>query len=177
MKRIIALVLCIGMFAALATGCMGTGQPSITQYPTNASTELKDYKDTFDDLCKYLSAKGYINCLEENKDKAYNEMEYKLVGASNGKKFVCTLSGANNVTIELYDFSKPASPDEVYNKVKKDGKFSVLGLDEVNAYISDNGKYMMVYTDAGINWKEPDKKSDNYKRFEEILKAFKEFHK
>lgn len=177
MKRIIALILCIGMFAAAATGCMGAGGPQIEQYPTNASKEMKDYKDTFDDLCKYLSAKGYINALEANENKSFNKMQYSLVGASNGKKFICTMQGANNVTVELYDFSKPASPDEVYNKVKKDGKFSVLGLEEVNAYISDNGKYMMVYTDSSINWKEPDKKADNYKRFEEIYKEFKEFHK
>lgn len=177
MKRIIALILCMGMLAAVSSGCMGAGTPQITQYPTDASKEMKDYKDTFDDLCKYLSAKGYINALEENKDKSYNEMKYELVGASNGKKFLCTMNGANNVTIELYDFSKPASPDEVYNKVKKDGKFSILEIDEVNAYLSDNGKYMMVYTDSGINWADPDKNSDNYKRFDEILKAFKEFHK
>ncbi len=156
---------------------MGAGAPQITQYPTDASKEMKDYKDTFDDLCKYLSANGYINALEENKDKSFNDMKYELVGASNGKKFICTMQGANNVTVELYDFSKPASPDEVYNNVKNNGKFSILGLDEVNAYLSDNGKYMMVYTDASVNWKEPDKNADNYKRFEEILKAFKEFHK
>ena len=177
MKKIIALVLCAVMFMAFAAGCAGAGTPSLTPYPTDASTKEKDYKDTFDDLCKYLSAKGYINALEENKNKSYNEMEYKLVGAYAGKKFMSTMQGANGVTIELYDYSKPASPDEVYNKVKKDGKFSVLGLDEVNAYLSDNGKYMMVYTDSSIDWKNPDKKADNYKRFEEVYKAFKEFHK
>lgn len=176
MKRIIALLLTIGLFAAVAAGCAGA-TPAATPYPTDAGTEMKDYKDTYEDLCKYLSAKGYINALEENKNKSFTEAKSDLIGAAKGCKFLCTMNGANNITIELYDFSKPASPDEVYNKVKKDGAFSILGLDEVKAYLSDNGKYMMIYTDASIDWKNPDKKADNYTRFEKIYKDFKEFHK
>lgn len=176
MKRIIAIILSISLFAAVAAGCAGA-TPAATPYPTDASTEMKDYKDTFGDLCKYLSAKGYINALEENKNKSFRDAKSELIGASAGEKFVCTMSGATNVTIELYDFSKPASPDEVYNSVKKDGKFSVLEMDEVNAYLSDNGKYMMVYIDPSVNLNAPDKNSDGYKRFEKVYKDFKEFHK
>jgi hypothetical protein len=174
MKKIIALVLCIGMLAAAAAGC---GTPSATPYPSDAETEVKAYKDNFEDLCKYLSANGWINFQDENKDKSFNEMNYKLIGASNGYRFNCTKQNVNGVMIELYDFSKPASPDEVYNKVKKDGKFSVYDLEEVNAYLSDNGKYMAVYADTSINWKNPDKNADNYKHFEEFMKLFKGFHK
>ena len=177
MKRIIALLISAVIIAATASGCMGMGAPSVEQYPTDASTETKDYNNTYEDLCKYLSAKGYINALESNKGKSYAEMNYKLIGAAAGNKFNCVMSGANNVTIELYDFTKPASPDEVYNSVKKDGTFSVYGLEESRAYLSDNGNYMMIYNDSSIDWKNPDEKSNEYKRFEEIYKEFKGFKK
>ena len=174
MKKIIALVLCIGMF--VAAGCAGAGAP-VKPYPTDAKTEVKAYKDDFEELCKYLSANGWINYQKENKDKSYSEMNYKAIGASNGFRFNCTKQNANAVVIELYDFSKPASPDEVYNSVKKNGKFSIFELDEVNAYLSDNGKYMAIYTDTSIDWSKPDKNSESYKRFEEFMKLFKGFHK
>ena len=161
-----------------AAGCGGmTSAPVVATSDEAQSKNASDYENTYAGLCNYLLAHGYINPLEDNKNITFTEMDYSLVGASQGNKFTCQMEGMSNVTIEIYDFTKSASPDEVYNSVKKDGKFSILGLDEVNAYLSDNGKYMMIYTDSNINWNNPDKNSKNYKTFEEFLKLFKEFHK
>lgn len=53
--------------------------------------------------------------------------------------------------------------------VKKDGKFELLGM-TTEATLSDNGKYLMVYTDNSGEELNKTRKSD-------VLKAFKEYKK
>lgn len=81
-------------------------------------------------------------------------------------------------TIEIYEYNtdkKNATADEVIKSVKKDGVFKIYDLPEVKAILSDNGKYLMVYTDKSIN--EENTESDEYKLRDEIVTKFKEFHK
>ena len=52
---------------------------------------------------------------------------------------------------------------------KKDGKFELLGM-TTEATLSDNGKYLMVYTDNSGEELNKTRKSD-------VLKAFKEYKK
>ena len=98
MKRIIALLLCVGMFAAVAAGCGGGQQLTATgDEATNKSAAA--YKDTYADLLTYLSAWGYINPLEANKGKSYTEMKAELIGAKQGRRF--TAQHTTDTTIKI----------------------------------------------------------------------------
>lgn len=176
MKRIIALLLCVGMFAAVAAGCGGGQQLTATgDEATNKSAGA--YKDTYADLLTYLSAWGYINPLEANKGKSYTEMKAELIGAKQGRRF--TAQHTKDTTIEIYEYDPNnlnATADEVIGSVKANGTFQNLFNDEVeNVYLSKSGKYMMVYTDKTIN-KDTAEDSDNYKAREEVIKKFLAFH-
>ncbi len=103
-------------------------------------------------------------------------MDYELVGADKGRKY--TEQTKKKATIEIYEFnlkSTNATADEVLKSVKDGGKFTIYDLPEVNnVYLSNNGKYMMIYTDKSIN--EDNTESDEYKLRDEILTKFREFH-
>lgn len=181
MKKIIAAILCAVMMAAVS-GCsfkdpippQQSGSESASQEATaetKAEEEKKDdstkYDDTLDGLCKYMQKPANY----EYKDKdSFLEMDADLIGAKEGRKFI-----NGNVTVELYEFDK--QDGEVYKSVKENGKFQILELPEVKATLSDNGKYMMVYTDKSLDKNNPDKNSDQYKTMQSAIEAFKSFHK
>ena len=101
-------------------------------------------------------------------------MDYALVGAAHGRRY--TEQTKKKATIEIYDYTdvKSATADEILAGVKDKGTFTVLGLPEVKAILSNNGKYMMVYNDKSID--ENNKEQEEYKLREEIVEKFKTFH-
>ena len=181
MKRVLAALLCAGLLIVFASGCMGGGQqtnPEAVATGDEASSfDAKDYKNDFEGLCNYFAAYGYINPKDESKS---TEMDASLIGAKIGKKFTAVKmddKDVKDITIELYEFdtqSQNATADEVVKSVKADGTFSILELPDVKAYLSDNGKFLMIYNDKGLDESKTD--SDNYKWREEVLEKFKSFH-
>lgn len=180
MKRLLALLLCAGMIMVFATGCFGMGtNPDDKETGDEASSlNANDYKNNFEGLCNYFAAYGYIN---PQKPSSYTEMDASLIGAETGKKFVAQKiadKDVKNITIELYEFNTdklPATADEVIKSVKSGGTFSILELPEVKAYLSDNGKFLMIYSDKGLDETKTD--SENYQNREEVLEKFRAFHK
>ena len=86
----------------------------------------------------------------------------------------------SNIILELYYYDKKktnSTADEIVKSVKDNGTFSIYGLPDVTAYLSDNGNYLMIYTDTAIDKTNPDKNSDNYKHREQVIKDFKAFKK
>ena len=181
MKRVLAALLCAGMLIVFASGCMGGGKQTnpedVATGDEASSLDPKDYKNNFEGLCNYFAAYGYINPKYDDKN---TEMDASLIGAKVGKKFTAIRiddKDVNNITIELYEYDTQnhnATADEVIGSVKENGTFSILELPRVNAYLSDNGKYLMIYTDKGLDESKTD--SDNYKWREEVLEKFKTFH-
>ena len=181
MKRVLAALLCAGLLIVFASGCMGGGQqtnPEAVATGDEASSfDAKDYKNDFEGLCNYFAAYGYINPKDESKS---TEMDASLIGAKIGKKFTAVKmddKDVKDITIELYEYdtqSQNATADEVVKSVKADGTFSILELPDVKAYLSDNGKFLMIYNDKGLDESKTD--SDNYKWREEVLEKFKSFH-
>ena len=186
MKKILAIILCAGMFAAVAAGCGGSKQSEVATNDEayKATYTLKknvnDYKDDLNGLCEYFGALGYINPIEKNKGLTYSDMKGELIGAKvdTGKRFLA--KHTKDTVIELYEYDLKnlnATADEVRASVQKDGTFvNLIGETVKNVYISDNGKYLMIYTDSTISGdtKETDA---NYKAREEVVKKFKAFHK
>ena len=186
MKRILAFILCAGRFAAVAAGCGGTQKSAVaTEDEAYKSTytlkkNVNDYDDTLKGLCQYFGALGYINPIDKNQDITYSDMKGELIGAvkNTGKRFQA--KHTKDTVIELYEYDLKhlnSTADEVMASVKKDGTFvNLIGETVKNVYLSDNGKYLMIYTDntIGSDTKETDA---NYKAREEVVKKFKAFHK
>ena len=175
MKKIIAALAAAIMISVVTTGCFGMGQKAAVATGDEAqSQEASDYENDFEGLCNYLASFGYINPLKDNVDSTYVVMDYALVGAAHGRRY--TEQTKKKATIEIYDYTdvKSATADEILAGVKDKGTFTVLGLPEVKAILSNNGKFMMVYNDKSID--ENNKEQEEYKLREEIVEKFKTFH-
>lgn len=183
MKRIIAAVCASFIIAASLASCydpasdpnmkLQNGTTASTQATTQAATEApkaSDFKDSLTGLRDYLKEMGFIEVQDD--DKNVTKMNAKLIGAKKGFKYAM-----GDVTIELYEYDLKGdnkTRDEFIKSVKDNGSFTLYEK-EVKAYLSDNGKYLMIYTNAKID--ESNKSSDEYKSREAAVKAFKGFYK
>ena len=127
------------------------------------SVDESKYEDTLDGLAEYMKAKEYISG-----DPV--EMAADFIGAEKGVKYTGSYEGNNNITMELYEYD-PANLNEtaqkVIDSVKKDGKFEIMQTD-VNAVLSDSGKYLMIYTDTAsgeVHEKHTDTVKADFKAF------------
>ncbi len=175
MKKIIALLLCIGIFAVAASGCGGSSSKDPVATSDEAgSLEASDYDNDFEGLCNYLSAYGYINPLKENEGVTYTITRAEIIGASKGRRFETKKikdTPIKDATIELYEYDLEAlssTPDEAAEKtissVKQDGTFeNLLGETVKDVYLSKNGRFLMIY-----NGKDDGK--------DELVERFQNFH-
>ena len=156
MKKIIAAVIACLFIASAFAGC-GIGDPlnnnsskssssssSSKEKSTSSKTEskktenTKTYKDSFDGLVSYMKDKGYItsDSVKQSSDEKLPTIKgvdkdygYEYIGAEKGVKYP-----NQNITIELYSFKNPEKNDYVQS-VKKDGKFTLFGID-IEAYLT-----------------------------------------
>lgn len=190
MKRFIAAILCVGLIAAVSAGCAYKDALSKDNTATTRATEATgssatadepkpaDFKDNLEGLISYFTELEYLAMKDGKLDESsVTVMDASLIGAKEGKKFI-TAYGGKAITIELYEYDLKNLNDTaktVVESVKNSGEFTILDLPSVKAYLSNNGRYIMVYTDASIDDANPDKESDNYKHREEVIKNFKSF--
>lgn len=185
MKKIISALLMASVIAISAAGCgyndaleqASKANQQTTSASQSASEQTskeaeKVYKDSFDGLCSYMQDKGYYT------DKAVKtEMDASFIGAKQGVKY----SISNNLAIELYEYDTAKLNDtakEIVKEVKDSNSFTIIEGYPVNAaYLSDNGKYLMIYNDTKIDKNKPDKNSNEYKVRENAVKDFLAFQK
>lgn len=158
-KKIIALVLAAFIIASFA-GCATAPQ---SQSETVKITEIKE-----------AGTKALFTSL--NKDKlvpdSATDMQNEVIGAISGYRFTIELEGGNAL-VEFYEFDKDNLNDSakrVINEVKKNGYFNMLDISNVNAQLSDNEKYLMIYNDAKSEGDNPD--SAHKERRDKITKIF-----
>lgn len=189
MKRFIAAILCVGLIAAVSAGCgykdalskenKATQATEATNSATKDEPKPADFKDNLEGLISYFTELEYLAMKDGKLDESsVTVMDASLIGAKEGKKFI-TAYGGKAITIELYEYDLKNLNDTaktVIESVKNSGEFTILDLPSVKAYLSNNGRYIMVYTDASIDDANPDKESDNYKHREEVIKNFKSFN-
>lgn len=198
MKKLLTAILSLCFAAIFLAGC-GFSDALDSQKSTTDATEASsqaeeiqssvkdtDFDDSFDGLCDYFTAKGY-NVEKAGKpveDTNVTIMDASLIGAEKGKKFATTYNG-KQIYVELYYYDTENLSDtakEIINSVKTDGTFRILPdnngekLPAVPAYLSDNGKYLMIYSDASIDVEKPDTNSVNYTHREQVIEDFKAFH-
>lgn len=189
MKRFIAAILCVGLIAAVSVGCGYKDALSKENKPTQATeatgilatadeVDSKNFSDDLEGLSNYFAKKGYITEKDGKIDEStVTIMDASLIGAKEGKKFI-TAYGGKAITIELYEYDVKNLNDTaktVVESVKNSGEFTILDLPSVKAYLSDNEKYLLIYTDSSIDDEKPDENSDNYKHREEVIENFKSF--
>ena len=191
MKRFIAAILCVGLIAAVSTGCAYKDALSKDNTATTQATDATgssatadepkpaDFKDNLEGLISYFTELEYLAMKDGKLDESsVTVMDASLIGAKEGKKFV-TAYGGKAITIELYEYDLKNLNDTaktVIESVKNSGEFTILDLPSVKAYLSDDEKYLLIYTDSSIDDANPDKESDNYKHREEVIKNFKSFN-
>lgn len=187
MKRLFAALLCAGLLAVAMTGCsyqdalaQNNESSQVEETKTDNEEESEDtvnpadYDNNLDGLCEYFAAMGYIPTdkkgnIDESKEVV---MDASLIGAKDGKKYQ-----TKTMALELYEYDVENLNDtakEVIASVEKDGSFTILDMNPVKAYLSDNGKYLMVYTDPSISG---DKENDRSILRDEVVENFKAFHK
>lgn len=183
MKRILLSAVAVIMIAVSFASCYDPYAgvkdkskiaSSSTQSTTASETKAKakkvnadKYKDNFEGLRDYMKACGYIKTNDENN---ITKMQSKLIGAEKGYKYT-----DGDTRVELYSFNTEkanSTRDKVIESVKKDGTFTLYS-ETIPAYLSDNGKYLMVYSNTAAN----DKNSDAYKTMQKAIKDFKAFKK
>lgn len=183
MKKIlitaIAAILITASFASCYdpdAGVRGKGGESATIAETTAGSTKetkpkkkvvsdKKYEDNFEGLRDFMKDSGYIKTDDKNN---ITKMQANLIGAEKGYKYA-----DGDTRVELYSFNLKAendTRDKVIESVKKDGSFTLYS-ETIPAYLSDNGKYLMVYTNPAAD----DKNSDAYKTKQNAIKAFKGF--
>ena len=155
MKKLLILFLAAVM-AVSSTGCFG-GNSTKTEKTIDIvepdKVSLDDYENTFDGLVNYFKKIGYILCKENGSSTATEtDLNAEVINAKQGKRFQFPYnsSTSSNVTVELYELytGENATPSDAVEQIKKNGKFDVLGIDEFEAYLSNNEKYIMIYTDT-----------------------------
>ncbi len=168
MKKLLPVILCAAI-AFSVSGCMGGGsQPeklSTDNVPEASSVKQEDYKNNLEGLEKYLKKRAFLP------DSEPTEMTYSTIGAVGGHKYTFMLNNST-VTAEFYEYDLENINNDAkktIDSVKKDGEFELLGM-KTKATLSDNGKYLMVYTDNS-------NEDLNKTRTKDVLNAFKSFKK
>lgn len=174
MKKILAMLM-VAVLSISLCGCMSTKSttpqiPTVTEPASADEVAYTSYANTLRGLCEYMADKGYVYDLpeatgDELKDPV--KMDASFIGADEGYKFTY-MFGDKTITVELYSFSK--TDGEYYQQAKAEGKVTIatdIKNGTVNAVVSDSGKYMMMYSDAG----------NRADREAKIVEDFKTFYK
>lgn len=163
MKKIIALLLVV-LFAASLTACSidTTHAPGATEATAQSEeinkVNIDDYDKDFKGMQKYLVDMELIS----DKKDATTVTNAEVIGAKSGIRY--ELDSSNFVEFyELYTDSTPDEAQAVYDSIKEDGTYTVLGIRKVNGVYSNSGKFLVIY---------PTGSSYNY---DEIIDEFKKF--
>ena len=177
MRKKLLLMITAIITAMLLSSCAGGGQqlPELVLPDEGAESsgslaepELDDIKDSdyADDI---EGLKTYMKDIHAVTGDPV-EMSWEVIGADGGYKYSFTYR-TSNVQTELYSFDLDNLTDEAeasLKSIREDGKFTVLET-EVNAYISDSGKYVMIYTDASND-------AENTEQKDRVVESFQAFH-
>ena len=155
LKRSTALALALLMTVTVLAGCMRTQTAATVpalELPENVAEKTPSsdasYEDNLDGLCSYLEVNSAL--ARGDNDAAFTEMSYKEIGAVGGYRYRFTC-GSSTVQAEFYEFDLENLDEKAQtciSSVQMLGYFTILGND-VQAQLSNSGKYMMIYHDTG----------------------------
>lgn len=162
MKKILAI--CLSAIAVLSLA--GCGSQAATTPSENAIivSKLDVSENSVEEMCLTMKEKGYI-------PNDGVKMNSEIIGAKSGYRFVPDINGAK-ATVEVYEFDTANINEDgkkTIDSVKETGKFTIID-NEVSAQMSDNGKYMMIYTDEKTEGDKPTE--SNVQRKKDITQVF-----
>lgn len=161
MRRIIAVIM-LALTITMFSGCTAAQQATVPQENMVTISKLKDSKNLEGMAVKLQKDE----CISDSAVKT----DAEVIGAKVGYRFTDAKNA--DVSIEIYEFDKQnlsEKANETVNSIEKDGKFNVLGR-EINAKMSTNGKYAIVYTDAKLDSGEENE--ERQERKDAVLKTF-----
>lgn len=176
MKKKLAIIFSV-MLAFSLTAC-GVGnissdssassqQTDSSQAASAASSQLSDKSvdDSLDGLVTFLKANAGVS-------GDPTTMRADFIGAKEGEKYTYGYNGGkNNVTLEVYEYDLTNLNDtakQVISQVKSSGQYESMGT-QVNAVLSDSGKYLMILNDTSKD----DANKAYVESVNELLKGFK----
>lgn len=145
-----------------STASTASGEETSSAVETEP-VKMEDCENNLDGLCTYLEGNNAVT-------GERHEMSYQEIGATGGYRYRFTFN-KQTVQVEVYAFDLDNLNEKgqaCVSSVKEKGFFTMLD-NEVPAVLSDNGRYMMIYTDAG-----DDEVSTTQK--ETVLQLFKGFY-
>lgn len=165
MKKILLVVLAFVMILNLASCNLNIDTTKYPEAPETAEgINQESYNDNLEGLMGYFKDKGYVSGEPA-------KMSAELIGAKEGYRYQFTYNKAK-IRVELYEYDLDNlnnMANDVLEGVKKSGKITVQNT-SVDAVVSDNEKYLMIYTKDKDN-------DENIKREEEVINEFKAFKK
>lgn len=148
-----------GQTSGSASSGTSSGTSSGSSSETQPLVEEKDVEDTLEGLGKYMASQFTLG--------EPVEMRGDMIGAQEkGYKY-----SSGSLRVELYAYDLEAMTEEgtaVVESVKKNGSFTIFGQTVENAYLSDSGKYLMIYVESGTSEEATQKK-------EKAIEAFQSF--
>lgn len=159
MKKIVCAILVSALVLSTLTAC-GTGDVGDSEYmasqqaaENNAAQQQTDEymanapakEPGLESMKSYFVYNGYVVSGTEQ------EVAEDMIGAINGIRYSATF-GSSVFTVELYEYDTSNLSDtakKIIDEINTTGSFIMLGQN-IPAEISDNGKYLMVYTDASV---------------------------
>ncbi|MCH4238656.1 MAG: hypothetical protein LKF71_00020 [Oscillospiraceae bacterium] len=152
--------------AASSSAASSTVSSAVSEQSASSSTTTVDaakYADNVTGLATYMGACGYV-------EGGGLQLEYQLIGAKNGYRYSTSVNHKATITVEFYEYDKANLNDtakKTLDSVKQNGYFTLFNKN-VNASLSDNGKYLMIYKDT-------DTSDAHNARTKEAIKKFKAF--
>lgn len=179
MKRIITLLVSVIMVMLFVTGCGTTAQT--TNKKVELSATLKELKEAMVDEGFIPNKKdsvvetGMTPVKQKGTDGKTQEYGgYLVVGAVEGVRYSFKYN-ESDVNLELYRFDKDKANDtteKVIGDVKSTGKFTIGEGDnkeEIEATLSGDETFLLIYQDESTDKKNQDKKADA----EKFVKEYK----
>ena len=155
-----ALLILIFTFSLTACGAGDVGDKSYMESQSAANevnsqaessqaqedTTEMEKKPGIDAMADYFIAQGLI------KEDTKQQVAPQVIGAKEGLRYTAQV-GSSSFNIEFYEFDTNnlnETAEKTLNSIREAGQFELLNT-KVNAVISNNGKYIMIYGDTSEN--------------------------
>ena len=158
------VIIAIAVITLISVGGCGIKPATIPEENKVKVSEIENTKSGIGAICKALKDKEYVSddCVQTNA---------ALIGANEGYRFDSVKFNSSVFSLEIYEFSDTSSDTakKCIDEVKKNNSFTLFGKTVEYCYMSDNGKYLLIYPDPKTKSDKADDKA-HVERLDEIKK-------